>query len=67
MDSPAEHPAGWQGHYQVSTVGSAYSSMTLQRDGHIGFFYEEEPGYDQMIYRSLTLDEITGGQWTLCR
>ena len=65
--TPRAFAAGWQGHYQVSTVGSAYSTMTLQRDGHIGFFYEEEPGYYQMIYRSLTLDEITGGQWTLCR
>ena len=51
----------------MSDTGSAYSTMTLQKDGRIGFFYEEEPGYYQMIYRALTLEDITGGAWTLCR
>ena len=37
--------------------------MTLQKDGRIGFFYEEEPQYYQMLYRSLGLDEITGGRF----
>lgn len=32
---------GWDGFYQVSQTGSAYSSMDLQADGKVGFFYEE--------------------------
>ena len=31
----------WNGFYQVSTKASAYSSMELQADDKIGFFYEE--------------------------
>lgn len=31
----------WDGFYQVSHTASAYSSMELQADGKIGFFYEE--------------------------
>ena len=37
--------------------------MVQQPDGRIAFFYEEEPGYYQMVYRALTLDEITGGKF----
>ena len=32
---------GWDGCYQVSTTVSMYSSMDLQADHRIGFFYEE--------------------------
>ena len=32
---------GWDGFYQVSNTVSAYSSMDLQADDKIGFFYEE--------------------------
>lgn len=31
----------WNGFFQVSTTSSAYSSMDLQADNRIGFFYEE--------------------------
>lgn len=55
--------SNWQGAYQVSKLGSAYSTMTLQADGRIGFFYEEEPGYYQMVYRALEIGEITGGKF----
>ena len=55
----------WGGAYQVTDKGSAYSAMTLQHDNTIGFFYEEEPNYYQMVYRNLTLDEITDGKFTL--
>ena len=37
--------------------------MTLQADGRIGFFYEEEPKHYQMVYRALGIDEITGGKY----
>ena len=38
--------------------------MIQQRDGRIAFFYEEEPEWYQMVYRALTLDEITGGRFS---
>lgn len=59
--TPRAFASGWQGSYRVSDLGSAYSTMTLQPDGRIGFFYEEEPGYYQMVYRAIALDDITGG------
>lgn len=55
----------WPGHYQVSDKGSAYSTMTLQQDGDIGFYYEEEPQWYQMVYKKLSLCEITGGEYTI--
>ena len=39
--------------------------MTLQKDKAIGFFYEEEPEFYQMIYRRLTLEEITDGRYSI--
>lgn len=33
--------SGWDGFYQVSTTASAYSSLDLQADDRIAFFYEE--------------------------
>lgn len=32
---------GWNGFFQVSDTASAYSSLDLQADGRVGFFYEE--------------------------
>jgi sialidase-1 len=41
MKTAAEFAKGWDGFYQVSNTTSAYSSLVLQADGKIGFFYEE--------------------------
>lgn len=37
----AAFTSDWNGFYQVSTTVSAYSSLDLQADDKIGFFYEE--------------------------
>lgn len=50
--------------YQVSTTGSAYSTMTVQKDGRIGFFYEEEPGWYSMVYVPLSIEQITNNLYT---
>lgn len=60
-NTPLRFASNWHGAFQVSKVGSAYSTMTLQADGRIGFFYEEEPQAYQMVYRSIGIDELTGG------
>ncbi len=62
-DSSTAFSSHWEGDYQVSHTGSAYSTMTLQPDKRIGFFYEEEPQYYQMVYIPLTLETITSGKY----
>lgn len=65
--TPRRFAEGWQGVYRVSDRGSAYSTMTLQADGRIGFFYEEEPQWYQMVYRAIDLATITGGKYLPAR
>lgn len=63
-NTPLRFASNWQGSFQVSHTTSAYSTMTLQADGRIGFFWEENGrngGYN-MDYRPLTIEEITGGK-----
>ena len=55
----------WNKGLQVSYVGSAYSTMTLQKDKKIGFFFEEEPGNYCMVYIPLTLEQMTKGVYKL--
>ncbi len=62
-NTPLRFASHWEGSYEVSAKGSAYSTMTLQADGRIGFFYEEEPGGYQMVYRALDLTDVTGGRF----
>ena len=52
---------GWKEGLQVSHKRSAYSTMCLQKDGRIAFFYEEEPYIYNMVYVPLTLKQVTGG------
>ena len=48
-----------------SDCGSAYSTMILQKDGRVGFLYEEEPGWYNIVYAPLTIETITGGLYTI--
>ena len=59
--------ADWNIKYQVSDTWSAYSTMIQLRNGLIAFYYEESDGsssygYD-MVYRSISVDEITKGKY----
>lgn len=63
--SPRAFAEAWnQQPYQVSHTGSAYSTMTVQRDGRIGFYYEEEPGYYSLVYVPISLENITNNLYT---
>ena len=66
--TPTTFAQNWTKGLEVSAIGSAYSTMTLQADGNFGFFYEEEPG-DQwaycMVYVPLSLEEMTDGEYSL--
>ena len=55
----------WNQGLQVSKRTSAYSTMCVQGDNRIAFFYEEGPNEYCMVYVPLTLEEITGGQYTM--
>lgn len=66
-DTPLHFASNWEGSFKVTDKGSAYSTMTVQKDGRIGFFYEEEPDWYQMIYRPLRIEEITGGKFRATR
>lgn len=69
--SPYELARDWDGSLQLSTLNSAYSTLIWQKDGNLGAFYEEETygvsahsygGYN-MVYESLSLEEITDGKY----
>lgn len=58
---------GWQKGLQVTQAPSCYSTMVLMQNDSIGFLYEESlynEGYD-IIFKSFSLDSITGGKYTL--
>lgn len=59
--TPEELAENWDGMFQVSHMGSAYSTMSLLENGTIGFLYEEETFGSNytIVYNSYTLDHIT--------
>ena len=66
----SEIAGNWIQGMQVSTQQSSYSTMVLQEDGKIAFFFEEAPCYgdDQakgycMVYTPLTIEQITKGNY----
>ena len=56
---------GWTKGIHVSTKESCYSTMILQADGRIGFFFEEAPGGYCMVYIPYTIEDVTGGAYSL--
>lgn len=70
--TPEVLAADWEKPYQVSESTSAYSTMMQLRGGNIAFYYEEHEnhncngGYD-MVYKELTLSEITSGAFKSAR
>lgn len=64
--TPAALAANWTGHHQCSYMGSAYSTMALQKDNTIGFLYEESTyGYDYtIVYKNYTIETITNGAYS---
>lgn len=68
--SPEKLAADWDGPFRVTELGSAYSTMALQSDGSIGFLYEECTHFQSgmaytIVYRKLSVEEITGGKYSL--
>lgn len=62
MYTSATFAEGWKLGLQVTDKRSAYSTMCLQKDGRIAFFYEEEPYIYNMVYLPITLRQATNGE-----
>ena len=70
-DTPEAFAKDWTGKMQATNLPSAYSTMVLQADNHIGFLYEEETfcssyggGYT-IKYKKYSMEELTGGTYRL--
>ena len=68
--STSQIVTNWTQGMQVSTQQSSYSTMVMQDDGKIAFFFEEAPcfGDDQakgycMVYTPLTIEHITNNKY----
>ncbi len=72
LASPADYQdatafaSGWSEPWLVSANEGAYSTMIVQKDLRLAFYWEDTPdgkgGY-QMLYRPLTLEHITAGKY----
>ena len=56
----------WQPGLEIVFYESAYSTMTLQHDGRIGFFLEQAPTDYSLFYQPLTLESILYGLAAAC-
>lgn len=67
MDSPANFAKNWNGVHQSTTQSSAYSTMCLQANGQIAFFYEEDlyGAEYSLLFKSYTLEAITDSLYSL--
>ena len=67
-NTPSAFAASWDGSYQVVYGGSAYSTMTLQANGEMGFIWEDnhQPlgGNYDIVYRPISISTITSGAYT---
>ncbi len=69
--SPTNFAQDWEGSYPVSTTTSAYSTMVLQDDGVLGFYWEENVQYNgnietyDLYYQRLTMEQITEDKYSL--
>ena len=59
---PTSFSQNWTKGLEVSAYNSAYSTMCVQADGRIAFFFEDSKsgaGYD-MVYQPIALDQLNG-------
>ncbi len=59
--------SGWNDNnkFLVQQYESAYSTMSLQANGQIAFFFEESPSCYDMVYKAYSLEEITNDQYEI--
>lgn len=62
--TPTTLAQGWTLGKQVSTKSSAYSTMTMQQNGKVGFLFEEVPGEYCIVYIPYSISDVTAGTYT---
>lgn len=64
--SPTVMAADWEGRHKASSMGSAYSTMTWQKDNSIGFLFEESTyGKDYtIVYKNYTIEYLTNDAYS---
>ena len=67
----SDFTSGWSSAFQVESGNSAYSTMTILKNGEIGFMYEDDyttstygGGGCEIVYVPLKISEITGDAYT---
>ncbi|MDE7379404.1 MAG: hypothetical protein K2N13_10695 [Paraprevotella sp.] len=60
--------SGWDGAYEVTKLGSAYSTMAWQHDDKLAFFWEESTyGKDYSgVFKTLSIEQITDSAYCYC-
>ncbi|MGN0288576.1 MAG: sialidase family protein [Lachnospiraceae bacterium] len=62
-----DYISGWNNNdfYLLQQYNSAYSTCTLQPDGKLGFLWEERDSNYDIVYRAVSISEITGGKYEI--
>ena len=66
FSTPSVFAANWEGKHQASKMGSAYSTMTILPNDHIGFLYEESTfGKDYtIVFKDYSIEQITDSAYS---
>lgn len=65
MSSTTDIATGWTRGLLFEKNSAAYSTMCIQPDKNLGFFYEEGPGSYSMVYRPVSIEQLTNGAYTM--
>ena len=65
MNDTKELATGWTRGMLFENAKGAYSTMCIQPDKKLGFFYEEGPNNYCMVYRPISIEELTGDAYTM--
>ncbi len=65
--SSEDYVKGWDSNnfYLLQQYNSAYSTCTLQPDGKLGFLWEERDSNYDIVYRAVSISEITRGKYEI--
>lgn len=65
MKATVNLATGWTRGMLFENAKGAYSTMCIQPDKNLGFFYEEGPNNYCMVYRPVSIEELTGDAYTM--
>ena len=65
MNATKDLATGWTRGMLFENAKGAYSTMCIQPDKKLGFFYEEGPNNYCMVYRPISIEELTGDTYTM--